>query len=125
MSNQTLVELINQSELKIYPIDQAKTIPSAWYTEKIICDFEIKYLFNHSWQIVGHINQLQNVGDYFLFELPGNPLIIIKDDNENRQAFYNVCKHRGGPLATEPGNTKLLQCKYHGCQLTLCCPGHQ
>ena len=114
MSNQTLVELINQTELKIYPIDQAETIPSAWYTEKIIYEFEIDHLFNYSWQIVGHINQLQNVGDYILFELSGNPLIIIKDDDENVRAFYNVCKHRGGPLAAKPGNTKLLQCKYHG-----------
>lgn len=114
MSKNKLSDLINETELKIYPIDQAETIPSAWYTEKIICDFEIKHLFNHSWQCIGHVNQLQNVGDFILFELFGNPLIIIKDDNENVQAIYNVCKHRGGPLATEPGNTKLLQCKYHG-----------
>ena len=113
MNKNKLSDLINESELKIYPIDQAETIPSAWYTEKIIYEFEIDHLFNHAWQSIGHVNQLQNVGDYILFELFGNPLIIIKDDNEKLQAFYNVCKHRGGPLAIEPGNTKLLQCKYH------------
>ncbi len=114
MNKNKLSDLINEPDLKIYPIEKAETIPSAWYTEEIIYEFEIDLLFNQSWQCVGHVNQLQNVGDYILFELFGNPLIIIKSDNEKPQAFYNVCKHRGGPLAIEPGNTKLLQCKYHG-----------
>jgi len=114
MNKNKLSNLINETELKIFPINQAETIPSTWYTEKIIYEFEIDHLFNQSWQCIGHVNQLHNVGDYILFELFDNPLIIIKDDKENLQSFYNVCKHRGGPLAIEPGNTKLLQCKYHG-----------
>jgi phenylpropionate dioxygenase-like ring-hydroxylating dioxygenase large terminal subunit len=113
MNKNKLIDLINEPELKIYPVDQAETIPSAWYTEKIFYEFELNNLFNTSWQIVGHTTQLKKSGDYILFELHGNPIIIIKDENDIR-AFYNVCKHRGGPLAFEEGNTKLLQCKYHG-----------
>jgi len=106
-------DIITESELRILPIEQAETIPSSWYTEQAVYEFELNNLFNTSWQIVGHTDQLKKSGDYFLFELPGNPIIVIKDENDIR-AFYNVCRHRGGPLAFEAGNTKLFQCKYHG-----------
>jgi choline monooxygenase len=114
MNKRKSSELIDESDLKVYPIEQAETIPSAWYTEETIFNFELENIFNSSWQIIGHVNQLPNVGDYILFELLGNPLIIIKSDESNVQAFFNVCRHRGGPLVAEQGNTKLFQCKYHG-----------
>ena len=30
------------------------------------------------------------------------------------RAFYNVCKHRGGPLSVKHGTRSVLQCQYHG-----------
>ena len=36
------------------------------------------------------------------------------------RAFFNVCRHRGGPIAIEErGNCNALQCKYHGWTYTL------
>lgn len=113
MIENRISDLITESELSVLPIEQAETIPSSWYTKEAVYEFELNNLFNTSWQIVGHTDQLKKSGDYFLFDLWGNPIIIIKDGNDIR-AFYNVCRHRGGPLAFEAGNTKLLQCKYHG-----------
>lgn len=113
MIENRIVNFITESELRILPIAQAETIPSSWYTEEAVYEFELNNLFNTSWQIVGHTDQLKKIGDYFLFDLAGIPIIIIKDENDIR-AFYNVCRHRGGPLAFETGNTNLLQCKYHG-----------
>ncbi len=43
-----------------------------------------------------------------------NPVVIVRDKSGGLRAFYNVCKHRGGPLATEACSAKMLQCKYHG-----------
>jgi len=106
MIENRISDLITESELRVLPIEQAETIPSSWYTEQAVYEFELNNLFNTSWQIVGHTDQLKKSGDYFLFELPGNPIIIIKDENDIR-VFYNVCRHRGGPLAFEAGNTKI------------------
>lgn len=45
----------------------------------------------------------------------GNPVLIIRGKDETVRAFFNVCRHRGGPLAIEErGNCNILQCKYHG-----------
>jgi choline monooxygenase len=30
------------------------------------------------------------------------------------RAFYNVCKHRGGPLSVKCGTKSVIQCQYHG-----------
>src|SRR5207237_6370752 len=44
-----------------------------------------------------------------------NPMLIVRGKDNLVRAFYNVCRHRGGPLAIEErGNGNILQCKYHG-----------
>jgi choline monooxygenase len=44
----------------------------------------------------------------------GNPVIVVRDGAGALRAFYNVCRHRGGPLALKDGRSDMLQCKYHG-----------
>jgi nitrite reductase/ring-hydroxylating ferredoxin subunit len=43
-----------------------------------------------------------------------NPVVIVRGKDGVLRAFFNVCRHRGGPLAVEDGCAKALQCKYHG-----------
>ncbi len=105
---------INPEDLKIHQLEKSETIPSEWYFGEEFYNFEKKNIFEKEWQYAGHISQLSKPGDYFLIEIAGNPLIVIKDDNEKIKGFYNVCRHRGGPLAFEEGNCRMLQCKYHG-----------
>ena len=35
-------------------------------------------------------------------------------DGEQLRAFYNVCLHRAGPVASGCGKRNTLQCRYHG-----------
>jgi choline monooxygenase len=105
---------LSQNDLEIVPIEKAETIPSSWYTDEDFCRFEKNFLFTSEWQYAGHLNQLKNVGDFILCSAAGNPIIIIRENKEKVNAFFNVCRHRGGPLAMENGNCKILQCKYHG-----------
>ena len=71
-----------------------------------------------TWQFAGHASQLQNTGDYFTFEIAGQPLFCIKDDKQEIRCFYNVCKHRAHELLKGSGNNKraanLIICPYHG-----------
>jgi choline monooxygenase len=39
---------------------------------------------------------------------------VIRGTDGVLRAFYNVCRHRGGPLALKDGTCEMLQCKYHG-----------
>jgi len=51
MIENRISDLITESELRVLPIEQAETIPSSWYTEEAIYEFELNNLFNTSWQI--------------------------------------------------------------------------
>jgi choline monooxygenase len=105
---------IKPTDLEVLPIERASTIPSDWYTDPAFFEFDQKKLFAAHWQYFGHVSQLRQVGDFIVGDVAGNPVIVVRDKQENLRAFYNVCRHRAGPLATENGNAKLLRCQYHG-----------
>jgi choline monooxygenase len=97
----------------IEPIERASTLPSSCYTDPKWHSLDVEHILKPRWQYVGHITQLENDGDVLPVTILGEPVIIARNQGFI-QAFYNVCKHRGGPLATEFENCKMLQCKYHG-----------
>jgi len=43
----------------------------------------------------------RNKGDYFLFKVGDESLIIIRSDESTINAFYNVCRHRGSLICTK------------------------
>lgn len=103
------------ADLESVPIERSATIPSAWYTDPRFHQVDRDAVFAETWQGVGHLEMLANPGDYFLATVADNPIIVLKDAGGTLRAFYNVCRHRGGPLALEPtGSVKALTCKYHG-----------
>jgi len=102
-------------DLAAQPLERAATIPSAWYTDPEIAAFERHAVFGRTWQYVGHASRLAAAGDFLADSVAGQPIIVVRDCEGEIRAFYNVCQHRGGPLAMEPcGRVKMLQCKYHG-----------
>lgn len=96
------------------PIERAETIPSNWYTDEEILDFEKEIVFSEHWQLACHESQIPEPGDMITLEVADNPILIVRDQENQLRAFYNVCKHRGGPVAVKKGTTSVLQCKYHG-----------
>ena len=98
----------------IEPLERAQTIPSIWYTDPRFHELEKECVFARTWQGIGHLGQVRNVGDFFLAEIAGNPVMVVRGKDQRLRAFYNVCRHRGGPLATKDGNAAVLQCQYHG-----------
>lgn len=74
---------------------------------------EWQKIWTDSWLIAGVSTDLPNIGDYFLFRVRSESLIITKTA-EGIKAFYNVCPHRGARLITEErGNKKVFVCPFH------------
>ncbi len=109
---------INLTQLKAdsqpTTLDDAITLPAYLYCGNAAYELDKKAIFGNSWQCVGHISQLQNSGDLIVTGVAGKPILVLRDHDGNLRSFYNVCKHRAGPLAIENGNVKILSCKYHG-----------
>ena len=99
---------------KLKTIDNQFTIPSNWYFEEDFFDKEKKEIFLKEWQLIGSRSQIKNPGQVLVAEVANNPIIITCQKDNTLKAFYNVCQHRGGPLAYENCSVNKLQCKYHG-----------
>jgi len=95
-------------------IAQAWTLPASLYTDPSILRAEKEKLFSRTWQVVGHASQVAASGDYFTTDLLGEPLLLVRGSDSRLRGFYNVCRHRAGPLAEGCGSRKLFRCGYHG-----------
>lgn len=95
--------------------NQMKTLPYRLYTDPQVLTEEQEKIFARSWQFVGHESQLRNSGDYLTCEVAGEPIVVVRGNDDVLRAFYNVCPHRATKLEQgEQGNKKILQCGYHG-----------
>ena len=105
---------LDPAALAIEPVERAWTIPSAWYREPRFEALDRAAVLGRSWQLVAHESRLAEPGRIVVAEVAGEPAIVVRGRDGVLRAFYNVCRHRGGPLALEDGRANALKCKYHG-----------
>ena len=85
-----------------------------YYKDEGIYNLEINNIFHKHWLFAGHISQVPNIGDYFLFEFSSESIIIVRNKNNKLKAHINVCRHRGSKICLDKkGNKNLLTCPYH------------
>src|SRR5690349_2009950 len=81
------------------------TLPQEFYTDEGVFAADLKQIYFRHWLLAGHTAQTPNAGDYFLFEVGYDSLIIIRDDNGEIRALHNTCRHRGSIICSEPCGT--------------------
>jgi phenylpropionate dioxygenase-like ring-hydroxylating dioxygenase large terminal subunit len=97
-----------------HPID----VPAARYTDPGFLELERTHVLEASWLFVAHAEQLPAAGDYLMLDAAGrmgHPLFLVRGHDDRVRAFYNACRHRGGPLVDAASGSvgKSLVCKYH------------
>ena len=100
-------------------LQAAVTLPATAYADPEFHAFEREAVFARNWQLVTRAGKLANPGDHVVAEIAGRPIIMVRGEDKVLRGFFNVCRHRAGPLALADGNAKQLQCKYHGWTYTL------
>ncbi|MGZ5552605.1 MAG: aromatic ring-hydroxylating oxygenase subunit alpha [Chthoniobacterales bacterium] len=92
----------------------ATTLPQRYFVSPEIFAEEQASIFSKQWICVGHQSQLAATGDYFVREVAGESVIVLRDQKQVVHAFYNVCRHRGTRLCENPtGHFSAIQCPYH------------
>ena len=93
----------------------ARTLAGRYYTAPEVFADEQERIFRRHWICVGRDATLAAPGDYFLVEVAGESIIILRDQSGERRAYYNVCRHRGTRLceATTGRLSETIQCPYH------------
>ncbi|MGB7922671.1 MAG: aromatic ring-hydroxylating dioxygenase subunit alpha [Pyrinomonadaceae bacterium] len=85
-----------------------------FYTSSSIFELDIERVFFRHWLCVGHLSRIPEAGNYFLYRIAGESLIIIRDEEGGVNALINVCSHRGSPVCRhDEGSAKTLICPYH------------
>src|SRR5688572_14970876 len=92
------------------------TLPAWVYHSEEFHELEREHLFLPSWQIVGHVSELPETGDYLAFEFFGRRGFVVRGADGEIRAFHNVCRHRAHAVVQgERGRcAKFLTCMYHG-----------
>ena len=97
------------------PLEYAYTLPAVWYIDERIARLEREQVFGSNWIAVGRADQAADAGQFFTFDLAGEPLIVVRGADHQLRAFYNVCRHHAAAVATAPcGVAQHLRCPYHG-----------
>jgi len=92
------------------------TLPARFYTDPDLFRREMDRFYFGSWICAGRTEQIAHPGDYFLRDVAGESLIVTRDPTGRVRAFFNVCRHRGTRLCSQPEGAFAgrISCPYHG-----------
>ncbi|MBB4863112.1 choline monooxygenase [Pseudomonas nitritireducens] len=83
------------------------------YVEPQWFGLDEQQIIARSWQWVCHVEKVREPGSYTTCEIAGNPIAVVRDQDGQLRAFYNVCKHRAHPVLSGEGKVKRIICPYH------------
>ncbi len=90
------------------------TLAQPFYTDAAIFERDMERVFRRRWLLAGLEAQIPRPGDYQIYTLGPDEVILVRDDDNSVNAVFNVCTHRGSRLCLEPqGHVKMLVCPYH------------
>ena len=69
-----------------------------FYTSDAVFKADMDEVISQKWILAGHVSKVPNKGDYFLFRIGAEQIIIIRENADSVRAFFNVCRHRGSTL---------------------------
>lgn len=97
------------------PFAQARTLPGAVYASPAVFALEQQAIFARSWLCAGRVADVPDAGDWFVKEVAGESVIVVRGGDGRVRAFYNVCRHRGSRLLDETRGRglKRVLCPYH------------
>ena len=83
-------------------------------TDPDIYQLELERIWRRGWLFVGHTCQVKSPGDYFVFEIDTDSIIVIRGDDGQIHALHNTCRHRGMKVCQEAsGHVGRIVCPYH------------
>lgn len=88
--------------------------PVATYCAATRAEQERERLFRRLPLFMGLSSRLPQPGDYLTEEIAGAPVLLVRGRDGTLNAFANICRHRGAPVASGHGQARVFACPYHG-----------
>ncbi|PXX59774.1 phenylpropionate dioxygenase-like ring-hydroxylating dioxygenase large terminal subunit [Nocardia tenerifensis] len=114
MPDQSVAELLTEVRGYAEPDPPALSLPPQMFTSPEVYELERERIFQRSWIMVAHTDQLVAAGDYVALSIAGEPVAITRGEDGRLHGMSPVCRHRAMPLV-EPGEgtVKDFTCSYH------------
>lgn len=95
-------------------------IPAGRYVDPAFLALERQRLWQRNWLYACHADELPTPGSFLLLRNCGSPILLVRGKDDVVRAFYNTCRHRGGPIVrSDRGCVQGFVCGYHGWSYSL------
>ncbi|MGH8178547.1 MAG: aromatic ring-hydroxylating oxygenase subunit alpha [Steroidobacter sp.] len=90
-------------------------LPGWIYSDPEFFALEKRHIFRTSWQLVCHVSDVPNPGDYHSFDFFDESIFVLRGEDGQIRAFHNVCRHRASRLldAAKGHCGRRITCPYH------------
>lgn len=106
-----------ERERRSYPegFPSLPPVPAARYGDPAFAALEQQHIFERTWLMVGHVDEVPAPGDFRLVDQLDDRIVLVRDTDGGLRAFHNTCMHRGAALVTERSGHcgRRLTCPYH------------
>ena len=91
-------------------------LPAWSYFSKEMLEEEKEHLFRRHWQLICHVNDIPEPGDYTAMDMVGERALVVRGHDGRVRAFHNLCRHRGSRVvADDKGHCRsAIICPFHG-----------
>ncbi|QQD17249.1 aromatic ring-hydroxylating dioxygenase subunit alpha [Spongiibacter nanhainus] len=86
------------------------------YTDPEFCKLEHEKLWLNVWQMATRVDAVAEPGDYAVYDIGHQSVIVVRNEHGEIKAFNNACPHRGTALAEGNGQFEKCRiiCPFHG-----------
>jgi len=104
------IEWVNHTDQPVF----IENIDKQRYLDPAYLDLEWQSVWRNTWLLAGLESDVASPGDYFVFDLGREQILVSCGSGGDVQGFYNVCQHRGNRLVSqERGRAANFRCAYH------------
>ena len=109
-----------QARRNPFPVVRPDLIPARRYHDPEFYALEREKLWPHVWQMACRLEEIPKPGDFVVYDILDQSVIVTRVDEKRIKAFFNACRHRGAQLATDRGHCDShFTCPFHGWQFAL------
>lgn len=110
--------MISTSAASLSPlIDRQRVgyaLDAVFYADLGVYAADLRAVFARGWLFAGHECEAPEAGDWFVYEVGDESVIVVRGADRGLRAFHNVCRHRGSRLCSSAfGRARAFVCPYH------------
>lgn len=100
-----------------FAVTRPDRIDARRYHDPEFYRLEQERLWPRVWQMACRLQEIEKPGDFSVYEIFDQSVIVVRVDEHTVKAFHNACRHRGVKLAQDRGCAKDgFTCPFHAWQ---------